>query len=268
MVGGIDVMMEVWQDNVQGLWGDAEENGLLVDFGINFPDAEQGWYVPRYVIEGDIARNIEPSASDLHSVTDLARYKHIFAEQGGEHGLLMNCPESWACAEVNSRKLLAYGLDTQYFSRNARSGDDLAEYIVTRYAAGKPFLAYYWTPTRILGALDLVRLQEPEYDPQIWFDLVVNEKPDKATAYPPATVIVGGSFVLALEAPELSKFFSAYSTDGDLVGTLLAERHRRNLDMGQTALVFMKRHPERWKHWVPESIAETLATILEAVDAP
>lgn len=202
IAGGIDVMLEIWQDNVQAAWSEAEEDGLVIDLGINFSNADQGWYVPRYLIEGDPGRGIAPRAEELSSVFDLIRYRSVFAgNKSGGLGRFMNCPDNWSCADINTKKLRAYGLDEHFHDSAARDGDSLATEIARLYAAGEPFLTYYWSPTWILGSLDLVRLEEPEYDAAVWFELVGNGKAETATAYPPAKVIVGASFVLELEAP-------------------------------------------------------------------
>jgi glycine betaine/proline transport system substrate-binding protein len=45
-----------------------------------FDDAAQGFYVPRYLVEGDAERGIEPLAPDLRSVSDLPRYAELFRD--------------------------------------------------------------------------------------------------------------------------------------------------------------------------------------------
>ena len=270
MVGGIDVMMG-------GLDGQCHrdvdrcrgKNGLIVDFGVNFDEAVQGWFVPRYLIEGDPAREIEPRAQGLRSVTDLSRYKHLFSESGdASRGVFMNCPATWGCAGVNTKKLRIYGLADHFADRRAENGDTLAAHIAGRYISGEPFLAHYWSPTWILGAYDLVRLEEPPYDPEVWRELEGQENASRATAYPSSTVHVGGSFVLELEAPRLASFFGRYRTENDLLNEILAVRHVRRLTTEELALVFMKRYESVWTKWLPEDVADALRTRLEATDEP
>src|SRR3546814_7930048 len=42
--------------------------------------AEQGWYVPDYVVHGAPERGIQATAPDLRSWRDLARYKSLFTD--------------------------------------------------------------------------------------------------------------------------------------------------------------------------------------------
>src|SRR5690606_879288 len=65
--GEIDIHMEVWTDNIATYEADLAE-GKFKDLGVNFDDNYQGLYVPRYVIEGDAERGIEPLAPDLKYV--------------------------------------------------------------------------------------------------------------------------------------------------------------------------------------------------------
>jgi hypothetical protein len=64
--GDADVATELWCINYQA-WCDEEgaAGNVLITETSMFDSAEQGWYVPRYVIEGDEERGIEPSAPDL-----------------------------------------------------------------------------------------------------------------------------------------------------------------------------------------------------------
>ena len=241
----------------------------MIDLGINFPDADQGWYVPRYVTEGDKTRGVAPLAPELRSVADLVTFKKVFAVQAdAQAGLFMNCPKNWGCFQIDNRKLRAYGLEGHFVNQHAADGDTLTARIADRYASGKPFLTYYWSPTWVLGTFDLVRLEEPEYEAGIWYELLTRGDARRATAYPPATVIIGAGFALSIEAPELTRFLRGYATDGDLVSGLLAERRKRDLDFNQTAVLFMKRYPERWKHWVATDVAASLQSHLEKIDEP
>ena len=68
--GEIDIHMEEWTMNIPTYNNDIE-SGSLHQLGVNFDDNYQGFYVPRYVIEGDSERGIDPMARDLKSVADL-----------------------------------------------------------------------------------------------------------------------------------------------------------------------------------------------------
>ena len=64
IAGDVDLDIESWTDNVATYPKDVA-NGDIVDVGVLAPDSNQGFYVPRYVIEGDAKRGIKPMAPGL-----------------------------------------------------------------------------------------------------------------------------------------------------------------------------------------------------------
>ncbi len=118
-----------------------------VSLGTNFPDAVQGWYVPRYVIEGDDARGIEPIAPELNFVSDLKEHWELFRdpEQPGK-GRFYNCILGWSCEEQSTRKLEGYGLDRFYTNFRPGTGAALAAAIASAYERGRPVLALLLGP--------------------------------------------------------------------------------------------------------------------------
>src|SRR5690625_3217895 len=76
----INVYMEVWTDNIKEVYEEAIDNGDIEKLSVNFDDNDQGLYVPRYVIEGDEERGIEPLAPDLKTVEDLKKYPEVFED--------------------------------------------------------------------------------------------------------------------------------------------------------------------------------------------
>ncbi len=69
MRGDVDLNMELWTDNTPTYPQDIQ-SGRLVDLGINFDDNRQGFYVPRYLVEGDPGRKLKVLAPDLKTVWD------------------------------------------------------------------------------------------------------------------------------------------------------------------------------------------------------
>ena len=95
--GDIHILMEVWKQNIEDAWAQLEKENKVQDLGINFPDAIQGWFVPRYLVEGDRARGIKAVAPNLKSVDDLISHKKLFIEpENPKKGRFYNCMLGWA----------------------------------------------------------------------------------------------------------------------------------------------------------------------------
>lgn len=260
--GDVDVDMEIWKDNITEAWEKAEAAGQVVDLGINFPDAVQGWYVPRYLVEGPNA-----PAPDLRSVSDLPRYKALFEdpEEPGK-GRFYNCIPGWNCEVVNTKKLTAYGLDGDFTNFRPGSGSALDAAIESAILRQRPIFFYYWGPTWLLGKIgdQVVMLQEPPYDAAVWKELSDSDHPTRATAYPTVAVHVGANAEFAKAAPELVKFLTAYETTGQMVSDALAYMQDNNATPAQAAEHFLDTHEDLWSGWVPAEVAARVKAALGA----
>jgi glycine betaine/proline transport system substrate-binding protein len=256
--GDVDVVMEIWKDQVTKPWDEAEKAGQVKSVGVNFPDAVQGWYVPRYVIEGDAKRNIKPMAPALRAVSDLPNYTELFRDpEEPRKGRFHNCILGWNCEVVNTRKLAAYGLAGSYTNFRMGSGAALDAAIASAYEQGKPILFYYWAPTWVMAKYDLVMLAEPAYNETDW--VALREAPDpakaKPVAYPKVAVHVGANTKFIAAAPALVAFLGRYRTSERLVsqGLLYLQEHK-GAKPRDAAIAFLRANRDLWRAWVPADI--------------
>lgn len=263
--GDIDVLMEVWQDNIPEFLPPALESGEIVDLGINFGDGQQGWFVPRYLIEGDSERDIEPVAPDLESVTDIAQYAELFRDpEQPDKGRFYNCIIGWVCEEINTAKLEAYGLSELFTNFRPGTGVALTSSMEGAFLRGEPWFGYYWGPTWVLGKLDMVQLEEPEYTDECWEHLNENlEDPDEACAYPTSivTIVVNGEFAEDV-APEVIEFLREYRTDSAQVSGLLAYMQETDALPEEAAMHFLETETDQWSQWLPAEVAERVQASL------
>ncbi len=266
--GDVDVLMEVWRDNLVEPWTEALERGDVIDLGINFPDAVQGWYVPRYLIEGDPTRGIEPAAPDLKSVYDLPRYASLFTDpEEPSKGRFYNCILGWHCELLNDAKLRAYGLDESFTNFRPGAASSLAAAISSAYTRGQPILAYHWAPTWVLGAHDMVMLEEPAYSREAWE--AFSDDPDNAppTAYPTTEVAIGVNTAFAAEAPQVIAFLKRYQTNSQMVNEALAYlQANKEATTRDAARNFLNTHPDVWRQWVSAEVADRVTGIQEEVE--
>ena len=153
--GEIDLDIESWTDNVLS-YPDDVAKGDIVDVGVLVPDSRQGLYVPRYVIEGDPERGIEPMAPGLKTVKDLANYPEVFPDdEDPSKGRIYGGTPGYMADEVLYKKYQAYGLDKYYTYTRLGSESVIAASLVSAYNLGEAWVGYGYEPTLVTGKLDL-----------------------------------------------------------------------------------------------------------------
>ena len=251
-----NVNMETWTENWQELYDeglakgkDPNTNQGFVELGSNFPNSVQGWYVPRYVVEGDLKRGIDPMAPDLKSVSDLPKYWKLFKDpEDPTKGRFYSCIPGWACALVNEEKFKAYGIGEYYNIMQPGSGPALAASMETAYKRGKPWLGYYWAPTWVLGKLDMVQLEEPKFDQNIW-------ETTKACEYPAVKCDIIVHKSLPQKAPDVVEFLKKYGTTLEINNKFLAYMRDNKASTDEAAAWFLKHYEDLWTGWVSADVA-------------
>ncbi|MEW5423535.1 ABC transporter substrate-binding protein [Amorphus sp. 3PC139-8] len=256
--GDVDVIMEIWTANPAQAWVDAEARGEVVPLGTTYPDAQEGWFVPSYLVDGD-----EAPIPTLKRVEDLPDYADTFQDpEEPSKGRFYNCPAGWQCEVVNSKKLIAYGLSDSYTNFRPGTGTALAAAVEAAYLRKKPILFYYWTPTALMGEYAFEKLEEPEFNQKIWDDMLASDDPDTATAYPVSKVIIGANKAFSEEAPNLTAFLTAYTTTSQLTSEALAGMEKNGTSAAEAAKTFLKNREDVWGKWVPEPVAEKVKAAL------
>lgn len=254
--GDIDVNMETWTDNIPSFEADMK-TGRLINLGINFDDDKQGFYVPRYVIEGDKARGIAPLAPDLRTVRDLAKYPQLFRDDENKNkGRIYGAIPGWAIDEIMYKKYIAYGLnrDFVYF----RSGSEAALFtaFMAAYTKGEPIVGYCYEPTWISGKLDMVLLEDAPYSPEAF-----NAGLTEARGVP---VCVVANVQLLEKSPEFAAFLKKYRTSSALTAEALAYIADTKADYPATAKWFLQNHPELLMKWLPADKADLVQKSLRS----
>ena len=254
--GDIDIMMEVWPESTKEAWTKALKSKKVVQLTPNFGNATQGWFVPRYLVEGDPKRGIKPMAPDLKHVRDLVKYKLLFKDpEEPTKGRFHNCILGWFCEVINNKKLVAYGLDKHFNNLRPGTGAALDAAITSSYKRGKPFVTYYWAPTWIMGTYDMIQLEEPAYN-QADFEAFEAGDPKRVTAYPTVDIYKGMHTKFHDKAPQITKFINAYKTTAKLTSDALSYlKKKRGTSHKKAAINFLRTNPKLWKQWVSTEVA-------------
>lgn len=252
--GEVDLDIESWTDNVASYPEDVS-NGDIVDVGVLVPDSAQGLYVPKYVIEGDPERGIEPMAPDLKTVEDLKKYPELFPDDEDKtKGRIYGAIPGWMADEVLYKKYEYYGLDEMYNYTRLGSEAPLFASLVSAYNLGEPWVGYCYEPTWVSGKLDIVLLEDAPYDPELYLE--------GKCEYPKQELKIVSSNKFADKAPDLLEFFKKYKTGSQLIADALAYLDETKATHEETAKWLLKENDYLLDEWLPEENAERVRAYL------
>lgn len=242
----IQIMMEIWGDDFPVEWKNMQTQLKVKNMGTNYTGAAQGWFVPSYMINGDVERGIEPIATDLKYAADLPRFADLFPKHpSSQKSLLYNAPSTWVVAGVNQTKLKSYGLSRSFTLAATDSESNLINSLQRHYQKGTPWLGFARDPSPITANCKMTMLREPPYDDVIW-------KKNRACSFPTTDVLIAANRSLEKTAPELLDFLDKYETTYDQNIQILQylEKYKGNAD--KATIAFMKEKPDIWKAWIPD----------------
>ena len=158
--GEFDLAPEIWYPARRGEIQPFLDKGTAELAGEIFGGAGNWWVVPRYVVEGDPERGIEPMAPDLKTVTDVAKYWELFEnpENPGK-GEIVGGEVGWA----NEAPWMILGYDLPFYLSNQSEAIMMARTIAAD-KRGKPILVTWWSPHIIFSQVDLIKLQSVDPD--------------------------------------------------------------------------------------------------------
>jgi len=262
----LDVVTELWYDNIVTQYDAVEAEGIIENIGINTPDSQQAFYVDRNTAE---KYNIK-SVLDMNNPEIAA----LFTDpENPDMGRMVSCIGGWTCYTINHVKQRVYGLDKFYTNFDPGSSGALAAEIAGAFAKDRPIFTYYWAPTALMGKVDLVRLTEPPYDAACWgamMDVVEDikangkdvYKPTCATEYKDMSLDKSVLTAWADTHPDETAFLRAYSIPTATVNKLLAYYEgEADGDMELLAMEYLQNNSE-WKSWVSAEVAAKVSGAL------
>jgi len=247
--GEIDINMEVWMDNQKKAVDEAIDAGQVVDLGRNFGDSWQGWLVPTYMIEdGDLPADI--------SVDNISEYWDLFKDpEDPSKGRFYNGDPTWACTGIDVIKFETYGLDEHFNIFTAGGTDALNASLMSAYESHEPWFGYYWSPTYLLGQVDMTVVAEPDFDQAVWDE-------NYGCAYTDVPVHIVVNTELMEKAPEVVTFLTKYETTAAMINAALAYMDENGVDFDAAAIWFLQEYESTWTQWVPDDIANKVKAAL------
>ncbi len=198
-----------------------------------------GYFVPRYLVEGDSSRGIPASAPNLKTYKDLNQYKHMFKSlESGDRGNLIGCPTAaWECEDQQRLDLLGVDFYAQAL------GSETAHWaeIQAKYKRGEPFVAYAWAPHWIHAAIDLVEIGLPPHDVDKW--PATNWAEDITWNY--------GATALMENHPDVVQLMKNYNLTNDVQAVMIYEIDVKKRDTDEVIEEWMEANESTWRKWIP-----------------
>jgi len=266
--GQLDIITEVWRDNIVQMHEEAVNAGKIVELGVNTPSSTQGFYVDKATSD----------KYNLKTVDDMKKPEiaKLFADpEAPGKGRMTSCISGWTCYTINLVKHKVYGLDEFYTNFDPGSGGALDAAIAGAFKKKKPVFSYYWTQTGLMGKVDLVKLEEPKYDQGCWDKMtkVVEDikangpevyKPTCACEYVNMSLTKAASTTFANVAKNkpILDFISKYSVPtADVNKSLAFYMDESDGDMVATAKNFLSNN-KMWEKWVPSDVKKKVKAAL------
>jgi len=255
IAGDVDLDIESWTDNV-ATFEDDVANGDVIPLGILVEDSAQGFFVPRFVIEGSPERGIEPMAPTLREVADLIRYPHVFRDpEEPARGRIYGAPPGWMADEVMHATYRYHGLDESFIYFRVGSEAVLFASLESAYNLGDAWVGYLYAPSWVTGRLDVVMLEAAPF-------VDLEQLHRGATEFPRQALRIVSSNRFADRAPALVDFFSRYNTGAQRVSEALAFLEETGASHENAAIWFLRNNDSLLDEWLEPEQADRVRTAL------
>ncbi len=263
--GEIDIITEVWLQNMGDLFQKDLEDGTIISLGNVVEDAQQFWMIPKWVAE----------EYEIRTVLDIGKHWKLFtnSENPGK-GIFYGGVEGWSFCQINIVKIKTYGLDKYYDIVFVRNPETFNHFFINAQEKKQPIFGYYWAPTALMGLYDWYVLKEPEYNDTVWKKIqkeIDKEKPDAidqvcSNKIFPLIKVVRSDFVK--KAPEVVEMLKKMSFSLSDLNNIVAWMQQNNVeDSDSIARYYLANYEDIWKTWVtPEAykkIRRSLGNVIE-----
>ena len=211
-------------------------DGSVTKFADSGIIGQSGYFVPRYLVEGDGAK-----APDLKSYKDLNKHAALFKTlESGDKGRLIGCPvAAWLCKD--QERLAGLGVDFAI----VELGSETAHWaeIQAAYKRKEPFVAYAWQPHWIFAVMDLVEVELPKHSEEAW---PVSDWPEDVTYN-------YGRPGLAADHPDVVALIQNFRLTNEEQAPLIKAIDIDGQDIEEVVAGWLKANEAKWKAWLPES---------------
>lgn len=208
--GDVDIFSDIWETAEAAGIDKYTKEKKSCEVVLSYPNAPQGWYIPKFVAD----------EHGIKTIDDLKGKEKLFDIDSDGKGDLWGGPTSWKMNEITSIRIRDYGLDFENL------GVEQWAWLATLKSAilkKKPVIFYYWEPEWLFSEYDLVKIEEPAYDPAKWKFVQKHPEQSKITCeIQPTNVWVGMSKKMEKRLPKAYQFFKNWSIPIGEINELIA----------------------------------------------
>lgn len=217
--------------------------GVVERVGPSGIKGTNGWFIPRYMVEGDSSRGIEATTPNLKTYEDMNQYASVFATPDTHgKGRLLDYTPAWDYR--NEERVTELGLDYQVVYTGSETAG-FAE-LDAAYKRGDPILLVMWAPHWAHAKYDLIEIGLPTWTTDCYPD------GDRfGCGWPTDDVAKLAWPGLKDQHPKVHQFFRNFTlTNADQASMTLAVTESQT-DYAQAAQAWIDENEDIWKSWIP-----------------
>lgn len=258
--GQPDIIPEGAVDVVPALYKEGVESGKIVAVSDPLSDASnQGLWVPRYMVDDN---------PELATLAGVLKHPELFPNPDDpSRGGIYNGAPGWGATIVTAQLYKANHMaDHKFDLLDPGSLAGLDSAISRAYERKEGIIAYYWSPTGLLGRYAMVKvdLGVPN-DPAEWTRCTANAdctdpKPNAWAGSDTVKTLVAKKFFD--EGGEVVEYLKKRELTGDTINKVLAWMNENQAKGEDAAQHFLEENPDIWTRWVSPEVAGKVKSAL------
>jgi len=245
--GNIDVHPDVWLPNQESFTKKYVDGAGTVELSANSYDGKQGFCVSKIFSE----------ANKVTAIFDLTRPEvaRLMDSDGNGKGEIWIGAPGWASANVNQVKVRDYGLES--FMEPVRAEQSVMVATVgDSIAKNKGYAFYCYAPHAIWFMHDIVRLEEPAFDPAKYVMIQPSDDPDWYVKSKVASedalkkVQIAYSKSLKERSPAVAELLANIKLDTETVSGWAFEIAGKSREPAEVIKEWVAANPERVDSWL------------------
>ena len=258
--GQPDIIPEGAVDVVPTLYKEGVDNGKIVAVSDPLSDAgNQGLWVPKYMVDDN---------PELATLAGVLKHPELFPNpEDPSRGGIYNGAPGWGATIVTAQLYKANNMADHTFDLldpGSLAGLDSA--ISRAYERKEGIIAYYWSPTGLLGRYDMVKVDlGVPHDPVEWKRCTTNAdcpdpKPNAWTASDNIKTLVSQEFFD--KGGEIVDYLKKRQLTAGAINKVLAWMNEHQAKGEDAARHFLEENQDIWTGWVTPEVAEKVKSAL------